>query len=183
MTFDCLFAGFGGQGVMTVGKTLAYMAMRQGRNVTYLPSYGAEVRGGTANCTVIVSDEPIASPISDSPWCVVALNRPSFLKFEPRVTPGGLLIVNSTLVREQSERGDLRALYVGVTETARRLGDARAANMAALGVLLHEVELVTLEEAQALLGEVFPKHRAQLLPLNRRALEAGWAAASGAAVP
>ena len=143
MTFDCLFAGFGGQGVMTVGKTLAYMAMRQGLNVTYFPSYGAEVRGGTANCTVVASDGPIASPVSDSPQCVVALNGPSFLKFEPKVAPGGLIIVNSTLIPKKSARPDLRAIYVAATETARQLGDARAANMVALGVLLHESRLVT----------------------------------------
>lgn len=180
MTVECVLAGFGGQGVMTAGKTLAYMAMRRGYNVTYIPSYGAEVRGGTANCTVVVSDEPIASPICDSPSCALVMNGPSFERFEPRVAPGGLLIVNSTLVAQRPRREDLRSVYVDATSIARGLGDARAANMVMLGTLLHELEILSLGEASRLLEEVFPKHRAVLLPLNRRALEAGWAAAVSA---
>ncbi len=132
---DVIIAGFGGQGVMLIGNVLAYAAMEQGLNVTYMPVYGVEMRGGTANCTVVISDEEIGSPIIFYPKSLVIMNQPSLMKFQPRLVKDGLLIVNSSIVDESLvDKDKYNVLMVPVNNIADKLGDIRMANMVALGV-------------------------------------------------
>src|SRR5512137_309578 len=127
MLIKTIFAGFGGQGVISMGLNLAQAAMLEGKNVTHLPSYGAEMRGGTANCTVAISDEEIASPVASAPEFVVALNQPSVVRFQNQIQSGGVLLVNSTLVEADIARGDVEVLKVPASEIAEKMGNPRAA--------------------------------------------------------
>lgn len=130
-----IFAGFGGQGIMVMGKILAYAGMLEGKNVTWLPSYGPEMRGGTANCNVVVSEKEVASPIVTKATTVVVMNKPSMEKFEKRVATGGILFVNSSLIDVKSTRTDIDVYYIPATELAEELGDIEAANMILLGAV------------------------------------------------
>ena len=173
MLIKTIFAGFGGQGVLSMGLNLAQAAMAEGKNVTYLPSYGVEVRGGTANCTVAISDEEIASPVSSSPDFVVAMNQPSVVRFQNKVQSGGVLIFNSSLVEVEVSRGDIEVIAVPASEIAEDLGNSKAANMVILGALTRKGNLVSLstliEELKSTL-----KNKPKLIAVNEKAITAGY---------
>ena len=174
MLIKTVFSGFGGQGVLSMGHTLASAAMLEGKYVTYFPSYGAEVRGGTANCTVSISDEEIASPVASQPDFVVSMNQPSFLRFRSFVQSGGLILVNSSMVNITSVRGDIEVVEIPTSELAEKLGNLKVANMIILGVFI-KVSNITpftllLKNLPAILGE----KRSRLLKINKEALELGF---------
>lgn len=173
MTYELLCAGFGGQGVMLMGQILAYAAAAEGKKATWFPSYGPEMRGGTANCQVVVSDQAITSPILSRPQCVIVLNKPSFLRFEPVVKEDGLLIVNSSLIELKSKRVDLKAYYIPATEVAQEIGSAQVTNMVLLGAYLEEIKPVSIESVKKVMEKTFSGSKAKFLPLNLEALERG----------
>ena len=156
-----------------MGKLLAYLGMSAGHEVTYMPSYGAEVRGGTANCTVILSDRKIASPVSRNPTTVIAMNKPSQIKFEPRMSASGLLILNSSLIDGGPSRDDVRCVEVPANAIAEELGSVRVANMVALGLYLAARKILALELALDCLSKVLPARRHDLLEINLQALRRG----------
>ena len=170
---DLLIAGFGGQGVIFAGKLLAYAGLREGKEVVYFPSYGAEMRGGTANCTVIISTSPIASPIVSSPLNAIIMSQPSFLKFFPRVKKGGRVVLNTSLVRNELNRNDVEIIKVPANEIAEDLGSSRVANMVILGAWVKRSGVVSLDSLIQSLGEVLSKDKIDLLSLNERALRKG----------
>lgn len=172
MKQEIVMAGFGGQGVMSMGMLLAYAGMMEGREVSWMPSYGPEMRGGTANCTVIVSPKRIASPVSPTPDTVIAMNLPSLDKFAPSVKPGGLLIVNSSLIEKEANRTDITIVKVPCNEIANELGNAKVANMVALGAYLEKTGLLSIESIVAAMKKVFAG-KEQLIPLNEAALRKG----------
>ena len=136
MKKEYIFAGFGGQGMLLIGKFLAMACMLDGKHVSWLPSYGPEMRGGTANCSVIVSDDPVASPLVDMADCVVAMNRPSLDKFESHVKPGGVLVINSSIIDRKAERDDIQVVYCDANGIAESVGNPKGANVAILGALM-----------------------------------------------
>ena len=142
---EIIVAGFGGQGVMSIGTTMAETAMAQGLNVSWLPSYGPEMRGGTANCNVVIADTEIISPIVLEPSELIAMNQPSLDKFEPAVKPGGLILVNQSIVERKVQRDDVQAIYVPSLEIASELGNMRVANMAMLGAYIEATKYLTFE--------------------------------------
>ncbi len=166
-------AGFGGQGVLSLGQLVAYTAMNEGRYVTWIPSYGPEMRGGTANCSVVTSDEEIASPVVNKPDIVVIMNQPSLEKFEPLLKEGGLLVYNSDLVKYESPRDDIRILPVSANSAAMELGNVRVANVIVLGALAENSDLVDLNVCKQTIAEVFGKKKAKLVDLNLEAFEKG----------
>lgn len=170
---EIVCAGFGGQGIMFLGKLLAQAAMTEGLQVTYLPSYGAEVRGGTAHCNVIISSEEIASPVIGAPTSGIVMNHPSLVKFEPKLRPGGLLVVNSSLALESPRRGDIQVMEVPATEIADSLGNIQVANMIALGCYLRGRAVVPLSTVTDCLKEVLPGRKEALLSINEEALRRG----------
>ena len=171
-----LFAGFGGQGVLLMGQLLAYAGMLEDKYVSWLPAYGPEMRGGTANCSVNISDEPIGSPVVSKATSVVAMNRPSLDKFEEAVQPGGMLFINSSIVDRKAERSDIDVYYVPCNELAEELGNARVANMVMLGAYIAKTKCVDIEHVlDALLNKLGEK-KANLIPINREALLKGAAA-------
>lgn len=179
MYFDVFISGFGGQGILLAGQLLAEAAMEKGLNVTFFPSYGVEMRGGTARCTVIISDEEIGSPIVDSPRCVIAMNQPSLLRFQKVVTEGGLLIVNSSLARlEDVTRNGIRVHEVPMSELAIELGNARLTNMVALGAYAKLSGALEPGELGAALKTVIPSRNQELIPLNEKAILEGAAYAA-----
>lgn len=173
MKHEVIIAGFGGQGVMIAGEVLAYAGMLEGRKVSWLPSYGPEMRGGTANCSVVVSDQEIASPLVTEPTAVVVMNRPSLDKFEGWLVPGGVLVVNTSLVNREPVRNDVHVVKVPCNEIAYRLGSDRVANMIALGALIARTAVVKMDSVAEALRKVFPPHRHNLIPLNLQALQKG----------
>ena len=171
---EIVVAGFGGQGIMLTGKLLAQTAMKNGREVTYMPTYGAEVRGGTANCMVVVSDGPIASPLVSKPDSLIVLNKASLNKFAPRLKKGGLLIMNSSLIDTKPELdGSIEVLSIPADELAVELGSKKAANMVALGAYLQKRNLFGAEAAARALPDVLAKRYHKTLPLNTEALRKG----------
>ncbi|OPY79726.1 MAG: Pyruvate synthase subunit PorC [Syntrophorhabdus sp. PtaU1.Bin058] len=174
MTIKTIFSGFGGQGVLSMGFTLANAAMLEGKYVTYLPSYGVEVRGGTANCTVVVSDEEIASPVASEPEFIVAMNQPSFARFQSVLTSGGLICVNSSIVNTTSARGDIEILAVPTSELADKMGTIKVANMIMLGAFLKASNIVSFDFMLAHLQEILGEGKAKMIKLNQEALEAGY---------
>lgn len=175
MQKEVIIAGFGGQGVLFAGQLLAYAAMDQGLEVTWYPSYGPEMRGGTANCTVVISDEEIGSPLVRNPQAAIVMNRPSLDKYEPLVKPGGLLVVNSSMVDRAAERAGIQVVCVPGNEIAERLGDRRMTNMVLLGTLLANLPLLPPEALIKALRDHLPAHRQNLVPANIRAIEEGMA--------
>jgi len=173
MQRDVIMAGFGGQGILLIGKMLAYAGMHEGKEVSWLPSYGPEMRGGTCNCTVVVSDKPVGSPVIRSPRAVVAMNLPSLEKFEPDVRPGGLLLINSSLIDRGAERDDLTVIEVPANEMATELGNPRGANMVALGAYLGATDAVSLEEIEKVIRETFAAKPA-VIEVNIEALHKGY---------
>ncbi|MGE5529940.1 MAG: 2-oxoacid:acceptor oxidoreductase family protein [Patescibacteria group bacterium] len=173
MTHEIIFAGFGGQGVLLMGQLVAYAAMLEGKQVTWFPSYGAEMRGGTANCAVVVSDGPVGSPVVSEPTALVVMNRPSLDRFLPRLRPGGVLVYNSSLIEIEPGRREVEIVPVPANEIAAELGETRVANMVALGALLCMTPVVETGDVMQALAKALPKHRQALLPLNERALAMG----------
>lgn len=177
MQHSVVFAGFGGQGLLFCGQVLALAAMREGREVSWMPSYGPEMRGGTASCTVIVADRPIGSPLVDAADTVVALNPPSLARFEGLLAPGGLIVVNSSLVEAEVSRQDLEALAVPCSALATEAGDVRLVSIVALGALVTRRPIVDVETISAALTELVGAKHPELLAANVRAFELGQAAA------
>jgi 2-oxoglutarate ferredoxin oxidoreductase subunit gamma len=175
MLIKTIFSGFGGQGVLSMGFTLANVAMLEGKYVTYLPSYGVEVRGGTANCTIVVSDEEIASPVASEPEFVVAMNQPSFARFQSVLPSGGLICVNSSIVSTTSARGDIEVLAVPTSELAEKMGTIKVANMIMLGAFLKASNIISFDFMITHLQEILGEGKAKMIKLNKEALEAGYA--------
>jgi 2-oxoglutarate ferredoxin oxidoreductase subunit gamma len=166
-------AGFGGQGVMFIGKLLAFCAMKRGLNVTWIPSYGPEMRGGTANCTIVISDEPIGSPVISAPDSLIIMNNPSLEAFEPKMKAGGLLFINSNLVTRPVERKDINLVCVPANDAAAEAGEKRAANMVILGAYLARTGVITKEDIAGGFKEFFGAKGADTLAANMKAIEAG----------
>lgn len=173
MTHELLFAGFGGQGVLSMGMTLSYAGMIEQKEISWMPSYGPEMRGGTANCTVIISDAKISSPIITRFDVVVALNQPSLDKFEQAVKPGGLLVYESNSIIHPPTRTDIQIVAIAASEEAVRLKNTKIMNMIVLGALLERTHVVTTDSVLAALKEVLPERYHHLLPLNEQALRRG----------
>ena len=173
MQSDVVMAGFGGQGILLIGKMLAYAGMHEGKEVSWLPSYGPEMRGGTAHCTVIISESEIGSPVVKNPRAVIVMNLPSLEKYEPLVKADGALVVNQSLVDREPERDDIRVLMVPANEIAEEMGNKRLANMILLGALLSMDDALTKEQVAASLKVHIPEHRRNLLEANYEALEIG----------
>ncbi len=174
MYFDIIIAGFGGQGVLFIGNLLAQAAMTEGHKVTYMPVYGVEMRGGTANCTVVVSDENIGSPIIQHPVCSIVMNKPSLLKFGPRVKKDGLLMVNASLIKpkEVKVKGP-ETLMVPTIELAKEAGNDRLGNMAILGVLAEKTGVASIKSLTQAMKDTLPKRSHKMIPGNTRALKKG----------
>jgi 2-oxoglutarate ferredoxin oxidoreductase subunit gamma len=173
MLEEIIISGFGGQGSLFAGQLLAHAVMAQGFHVTWIPSYGPEMRGGKARCTVIVSDEEIGSPLVRQPSAAIVLNIPSMDAFEPEVKPGGVLVVNSSLVQRESGRDDIRVFYVPATDLAIELGNVRLANVICLGALVQGLGVVSLEAVEQALDDHLPERHRKLLGLNKEALRKG----------
>lgn len=173
MLIKTIFAGFGGQGVMSMGLNLAQAAMLEGKNVTYLPSYGAEVRGGTANCTVAVSDEEIASPVASSPDFIVAMNQPSLVRFQNQIQSGGVLFINSSLIEAEISRGDIDIVRVPANSIAEELGSPRSANMVMMGAFTKKSNIVSVSSVIEGLKSAL-KDKQKLIAINKKALMAGY---------
>jgi 2-oxoglutarate ferredoxin oxidoreductase subunit gamma len=169
-----VFAGFGGQGVLVAGYAVASAAMGEGKYVTYLPSYGAEQRGGTANCTVSIADEEIASPIASAPDCAVVMNQPSLIRVRNQVAPRGKLLLNTTLVSGAVERDDVDVFYMPATKMAEEMGNIAIANMVILGGFLGITNYVKLSSVLTILKDIFPPHRHKMIKINESAIQAGF---------
>ena len=165
------FAGSGGQGSLAIGQMIAKAAMEEGCEVTYLPSYGPEMRGGTANCTVEISDRQISCPLINECDVLVVMNLPSLTRFEPMVTPGGMLFMNSSLIPEKAKRSDIRVFEIPANDKAQELGSDRAANMVMLGAILRETQVVRPETIYKELELMFSDRKAKYLPMNRKAVD------------
>ncbi|HEY6553295.1 MAG TPA: 2-oxoacid:acceptor oxidoreductase family protein [Vicinamibacteria bacterium] len=174
MHTEIILAGFGGQGVLLIGKLLAYAGMKMGREVTWMPAYGPEMRGGTCNCTVVLSDRPIGSPISKSPHGLIALNLPSLDKFEDTVRPGGVIVVNTSLINRLPHRTDVTVVAVPANEVAIECGSPKAANMVTLGAYLGASSMVDLDQVKAIVTESFAA-KPKLIEINHAALSRGFA--------
>ncbi|MDN5277731.1 MAG: 2-oxoglutarate ferredoxin oxidoreductase subunit gamma [Clostridiales bacterium] len=173
MTHQIIIAGFGGQGIMLMGQLLAYAGMLEGKNVSWLPSYGPEMRGGTANCNVIISDEPVASPIVTEATTVMVMNRPSLERFESAVMKGGLLLVNSSLIDKKASRDDIEVCYIPANEIADQLGNSRVANMVMLGSYIAKTGAVLPASVIESLRKALGPSKEHLIPLNEEALKRG----------
>lgn len=171
-THKLVLAGFGGQGVMLIGQMIAYAGMLEGKEVTWMPSYGPEMRGGTANCTVIVSDKKISSPIVTEATAVVVMNLPSLLKFEPLVKSGGQLFVNTSLVKENPFRDDIEIYNIDASKIARSLHHDKVSNMVVLGAIVNKTNVVKMESVEKVMEKLFTGRKAQLLPFSKKALTA-----------
>ncbi len=173
MLHQVIMAGFGGQGVMTAGRILAQAALKEGKNVSWLPSYGPEMRGGTANCHIVISDNLIANPIISEASAVLALNRPSLDKFMGSVVPGGKIIVNSSLIIEKVPRDDIDTIYVPANDIANDLNNIKVINMIMLGAYVKATKVVSMETIMELVSDMFGQKNPDLLRTNRAALLKG----------
>ncbi|MCJ7734137.1 MAG: 2-oxoacid:acceptor oxidoreductase family protein [Anaerolineales bacterium] len=169
-----IISGFGGQGTLFAGQVLAYASMDNGYDVTWIPSYGPEMRGGTANCTVIVSEEPIGSPLVKYPDVVLALNLPSVEKYEYRVPENGILLANSSLMNREIERKDIQSLLIPANEIAEELGNPRLGNMIMVGAMLAVKPILSLDAVKKALEEHIPERHKNTLPMNFKAMERGY---------
>lgn len=174
MESSIIISGFGGQGALFAGQLLAYAGMDAGRYVTWIPSYGPEMRGGTAHCIVIISDEPIGAPTVARPDIAIAFNLPSYNKYEPLVKPGGLLVVNSSLVEHQSSRTDIDVVYVPANAIAEEWGTAKMMNMAAIGAMLASRPVLPLEAVEQALMDHLPATKQHLIEANRKVIRHGF---------
>ena len=177
MQKEIIIAGFGGQGVLFGGQVITYAAMDAGKEVTWIPSYGPEMRGGTANCTVIIADDEIGSPLVKNPPLAIALNLPSFDKYEELLAPGGTLIVNQSMVDRGAKRTDINVILVPCNEIAEELGDKKLMNMVAVGALLTALPEITIKDVEKALEGHLPARHKHLLPKNYEALKRGFEAA------
>ncbi len=178
MQKEIIIAGFGGQGVLFAGQVLAYAAMDLGKEVTWIPSYGPEMRGGTANCTVVIADEEIGSPLVQHPPFAIALNLPSFDKYEHEMQTGGVLVVNQSMVDRGAKRADIQTIMIPANDIAEEIGNKKLTNMVTVGALVAALpELVTLEAVEEALRGHLPKRHQHLLPQNFQALQRGYEAA------
>lgn len=168
-----LFAGFGGQGVLAMAKFLAYAALGAGKNVSWLPSYGAEMRGGTANCLVTIADEEICSPLTENPSMAIILNRPSLDRFEDKIKANGIVIINSSMVDRMPRRDDLRVLQLPVNNIAEEMGNPRGANMILLGAYLERSRVVAVEEAIEHFNDIFLGKNSTIIEKNKEAFLVG----------
>ena len=173
MKSEICISGFGGQGVLAVGKSLIEAGMNEGLEVTWAPSYGPEMRGGTANCSVVISDEPIGSPVFNYPTDLIAMNKPSLIKFEPRVVKGGNIFVNSSVVEDKVTRTDVNAYYVPCVDIASELGNLKVANMVMMGAYVQATGIVHAETVVEMIKAMFGVKKPQLVPLNIEALHRG----------
>ena len=176
MQSEVQFAGFGGQGIMLSGKILAQAAMEEGFEVVWIPSYGPEMRGGTAYCTVVIGDQPIGSPIIRNPQHLVAMNRPSLEKFAPMVRPGGIIFINSSIISISSQRSDVDELTVPVIDIAKSIGNVKAANIVALGAFVARSGILDMASVEASVKYEFAQ-KEKFIPLNLKALAEGAKAA------
>ncbi|MBE6950494.1 MAG: 2-oxoacid:ferredoxin oxidoreductase subunit gamma [Ruminococcaceae bacterium] len=173
-TTQIMIAGFGGQGVLFAGKFLAYKGMVQDKQISWLPSYGPEMRGGTANCSVVISDSPVGSPIITSPDVLIAMNLPSLQKFVDAVVPGGTIILDSTLIDAKVERTDVKVFYIPATQMAKDAGFSTLANMILAGKALKEMDIVSWEGNRETLESFIPAKKANLIDINCQALQTGY---------
>ncbi len=173
MTTQILLSGFGGQGILFTGKFLAYKGLLADKNVSWLPSYGPEMRGGTASCSVIISDEEVGSPIISEPDVLIAMNLPSFEKFEPTVKAGGIVIADSSLIETKSTRTDIDVYYIPATALASDMGKQSLANMIILGKLLKVMGEFDEENIKTVLSKVIPPKKADMLEINMKAMQIG----------
>ena len=163
------FSGAGGQGIMLMGQLLSTAAIHEEKETTFFPSYGPEMRGGTANCTVIVSDKPISSPLISESDCVIVMNLPSMLKFEPTLKPGGIMFVNESLVHQEAKREDITVYKIPVSDLAVELGQPRVANIIMLGAFTRTVDIVSQEELEKVIFDTFSVKNKDLAELNLKA--------------
>lgn len=173
-TFNILIAGFGGQGVLFAGKCLAYKGLTENKQVSWLPSYGPEMRGGTANCSIILSDKPVGSPIVSNPDVLIAMNLPSLDKYENEAVSGAKIFVDSTLVARKVDREDVEAFYVPATKMATDIGAPTLANMVIIGKMIKETGAVDFSDIETGLKKVIPARKADMLEINMKALKAGY---------
>lgn len=173
MTYEIVIAGFGGQGVLSMGKILAYSGLMEDKEVSWMPSYGPEQRGGTSNVTVIVSDDAVSSPVVNDYDIVVALNQPSLDKFAPRVKPGGVLIYDTNGIHHVLERKDIEIYEVEATDEANRMGNQKVFNMLILGALLSARPMLSIDSVQKGLMKSLPERHHKLIPMNMEALAKG----------
>jgi 2-oxoglutarate ferredoxin oxidoreductase subunit gamma len=166
-------SGFGGQGIISAGILLAQAGMIENKHVSWFPAYGAEMRGGTANCSVVVSSDEVASPVVARPDTVIVMNEPSLAKFEPMLKPGGLLIINNSLVNSKPQRTDIRVAYVACNKIAEEIGTTKIANMVALGAFIGLTGALGVEAVSKALPKVFKRAKPELLELNMQALKKG----------
>jgi 2-oxoglutarate ferredoxin oxidoreductase subunit gamma len=172
--FSIIISGFGGQGTLFAGQLLAYAAMDNGYEVTWIPSYGPEMRGGTAHCTVIISNSEIGSPVTRNPYAVVALNLPSVDKYEPVILPGGIIIANQSLTNRELVRTDITGVLIPASEIAEELGNKQMTNMVAVGALLAHLPVLSVEALEQALKDHLPPRKQQWLPANTAAIKKGF---------
>lgn len=168
-----IISGFGGQGIMLMGRLLAYAGMLEGKNVAWMPSYGPEMRGGTANCTVLISSKEIGSPIVSHPKILIAMNQPSLDKFEPNVSENGLIILNDSLIEREVNRDDVSVIRIPADDIADKLGNSRAANMVVLGACVKKSKVVKMETIFKALEKALADRNQDLINLNKEALKQG----------
>ncbi len=172
--YDVIISGFGGQGVLVIGTLLAYASMKEGKHVTYLPVYGVEMRGGTANCTVVISSHEIGSPVVGRPQAAIVMNLPSLMKYEPTILPRGLLLINTSLIDlKEASRTDIELLPVPVNEVAIENGNPKLANMVALGAFIEKTKLVRMDSLFESLEKVLDERYHHLIPSNIKAIQVG----------
>ncbi|KUO51150.1 MAG: 2-oxoacid:ferredoxin oxidoreductase subunit gamma [Desulfitibacter sp. BRH_c19] len=179
MKHELIFAGFGGQGIMSMGKVLSYAAMLEGKHVMFIPAYGSEMRGGTASCTVIISDRSIDAPVAPFPSLLVAMNSPSLDRFQPRVRKNGIIIINATILDKEQERHDVKNIRIPADKIATDLGNEKVSNMVILGAVLKCTECVAMDYIMAALKKTLPERHHKMLPLNEKALYKGIEMAEG----
>lgn len=179
MTQEMICAGFGGQGVILMGQIITYAGMMENHQVSWMPAYGPEMRGGTANCSVIISDEPVGSPIVTEPCVVVAMNLPSLDKFEPSLVPGGILLINSSLIDQAAKRTDIKVYRVPCNDIATELGNPKVANMVMVGAILASSKAVSIESVLTVLSKKIFKNKPQVMKINEEAIRRGMACVLG----
>lgn len=173
MEHKIIMAGFGGQGVMAIGQLTTYAGMVEEKHVSWLPSYGPEMRGGTANCAVIISDEPVSAPTVTASTSAIIMNAPSLEKFEPEAKPGAKFIINSSLIPQKVSRDDIEGFYVPANEIAIQIGNPKVANMVMLGAFLEATKVVSQETVLKVFTKVFGENKAKFIPMNQEAMNAG----------
>jgi 2-oxoglutarate ferredoxin oxidoreductase subunit gamma len=174
MIVKTIFSGFGGQGVLMMGISLAHSAMSKGYHVTYLPAYGAEMRGGTANCTIAVGDEEIASPVASEPDYLVVMNSPSLFSFQNKITSGGTIFINSSIINDRPHRKDVKVICVPCADIAQELGNSRVANVIMMGAFIKKSEVVSPEIYLKSLETIMGSRKKSLAEVNRKAFAAGF---------